>query len=264
MHTYWRVQEKSSPLFPDVEWNRPQRRDLAGRLGIIGGNKLGFAAVAEAYQMATTAGAGQVRVLLPDALKKSVPPQMSDVLFAPTNLSGGLASEAASELAALGQWADVLLLVGDAGKNSQTAMLYEQLLADAAQPVVLTRDAIDLVQHSAQRLLDNPHLLFVASFAQVQRLFHTVYYPKLLTFRMQLAQLVEVLHKFTITYPVTMVTFHAEQLIIARGGEVITQQWPEPMRIWRGETAARMAAYLLWSPEAPLAAASASIAEGTR
>ena len=56
--------------FPDVEWNKPERRDQAGKLGIIGGNKLGFLAVAESYQEALKAGVGEARVLLPDALKK--------------------------------------------------------------------------------------------------------------------------------------------------------------------------------------------------
>lgn len=259
MHTYWRVQKKSEPLFPDVLWNRPERRDMAGRLGVVGGNKLGFAAVAESYQAAASAGAGQVRVLLPDALKASVPAQMTDVLFAPTTPSGGMSSDAASQLTALMEWSDVLLCCGDAGKNSQTAVLYETMLTSAAQPVVITRDAIDLTMHSAAQWLDNPHVVVVASFAQTQKLLRAVYYPKILTFRMQLAQLVEVMHKFTISYPVTIATFHAEQLVMAHGGEVVTQNWDQPLSIWRGISAARMAAYLLWSPEAPLAAISTSL-----
>ena len=61
-----------APLFPDVEWSRPEQRTMRGRLGIIGGNKLGFAGVAEAYTTALQAGAGEVRVLLPDILKKTM------------------------------------------------------------------------------------------------------------------------------------------------------------------------------------------------
>ena len=248
MDTFWRKQEKSKPLFPDVEWNRPERRDQAGRLGIVGGNKLGFAAVATSYQAARDAGAGEVRVLLPDTLRRTVPAAMTDVLFAPTNPSGGLSGAATSELAALGEWANVMLLIGDAGKNSETAALYEQFVRQYHRPAVLSRDAIDLVQNSFPAILDNPHVVFVASFAQVQK------------FSMQLAQLVEALHKFTITYPITLAVFHADQLVIAQGGEVITQAWTEPMQLWRGQTAAHAASYLLWSPEAPLAAISTSMA----
>lgn len=257
--SYWHRQAAGSALFPDIEWNRPERRDQAGRLGIVGGNKLGFSAVADSYAIASESGVGEVRVLLPDALRKSVPPSMTDVLFAPTNHSGGLANEAATELASLSEWADVLLFSGDAGKNSQTAILYESLITKREKPSVITRDAIDLLQNSFQSILDNPQVTFVASFAQVQRLFRAVYYPKMLTFSMQLAQFVEVLHKFTLTYPVSVVTLHAEQLIIAHGGEVVSQVWNDPMRIWRGHTAARAASYLVWTPQAPLKALASSI-----
>lgn len=259
-YPYWKKQESAKPLFPDVEWNKPERKNQAGKLGIVGGSKLGFAAVAESYQMALETGAGEVRVLLPDALKKSVLPQMSDVVFGPTTTSGGLSGEAKSDFQALADWSDVLLLAGDSGKNSQTAILYEEIITKTEKPVVLTRDAIDLVQNSFQSLLDKPEVVFVGSFSQAQRIFKEVYYPKVLTFSMQLAQFIEALHKFTLTYPTTIVTLHNEQIIIARSGEVITQNWPDPMRIWRGHTAARAASYLLWTPQAPLKAIAASIA----
>lgn len=260
MDTFWRTQQPAQPLFPDVEWNRPERRDLAGKLAIVGGNKLGFAAVATAYQTARDTGAGSIRVLLPHDLKKGIPPQMTDVLFAPTTPSGGLSAQAAPDLQAIGAWADVVLLAGDAGKNSQTAALYEAFIDSATIPIVIMRDAIDVVQHSLSTIVNQPNVVLITSFAQLQKLFRAVYYPKVLTFRMQLAQCVDALHKFTITYPLTVMVLHADHLIIARGGEVVTQAWNEPMRLWRGETGARVASYLLWSPEAPLAACAAAIA----
>ncbi len=256
---FWKKQELGKPLFPDVEWNKPERRDQAGRLGIIGGNKLGFLAVAESYQEALKTGVGEARVLLPDALKKNVPSAMTDVLFAPTNQSGSLANEALSEALALENWADVLLLCGDAGRNSQTSIVYEELIKKANIPVVLTRDAIDLVQNSFAEILESPHVVFIASLAQTQKIFRAVYYPKIITFSIQLAQLVDILHKFTITYPVTICVFHADNLIIAHGGEVVTQNWNAPMAIWRGTVGARAASYLVWSPESPLAAISTAI-----
>ena len=164
--SYWQRQEPSKPLFPDVEWNRPERLDQSGRLAIIGGNKLGFSSIAEAYATAQTTGVGQVRVLLPDILKKSVPSSMTDVLFAPTNPSGSLAQTSLTEAMSLCDWSDVLLLIGDAGRNSQTAIVHEELVKRSQQPVVITRDAIDLLQNSFAEILDNQHVVFVASFAR--------------------------------------------------------------------------------------------------
>ncbi|MDB5183681.1 MAG: hypothetical protein JWO07_362, partial [Candidatus Saccharibacteria bacterium] len=86
-----------------------------------------------------------------------------------------------------------------------------------------------------------------------------VYYPKILTFSMQLQQLVETLHKFTITYPVTVMTFHQEQLVIAAGGQVTTTPWDAPMSIWKGSVATYASAYYLWNPKKPLEAATASL-----
>jgi len=260
--SYWQRQEPGKPLFPDVEWNRPERLDQSGRLAIIGGNKLGFSSVAEAYATAQTTGVGQVRVLLPDVLKKSVPSSMTDVLFAPTNPSGSLAQAAITEAVSLRDWSDVLLLIGDSGRNSQTAIVHEELVKRSQQPVVITRDAIDLLQNSFAEILDNQHVVFVASFAQVQKIFRSVYYPKMLTFSIQLAQFVDILHKFTITYPLTLATFHADTILIAQHGTVTSTPWSQPMALWQGTVPTRIAAYTMWNPATPLQAATASLLDG--
>src|SRR5688572_9623158 len=90
---YWLKQQPDTPLFPNIEWQKPEQRSLAGKLLIIGGNAHGFAAVAQAYQDARAAGAGEVRVALPDALKKTIDPLALDCVYVPTNASGGITKE---------------------------------------------------------------------------------------------------------------------------------------------------------------------------
>ncbi len=258
-NTYWQKQKPTEPLFPDIEWSKPERRDQAGRLGVIGGNKLGFAGVAEAYAVAGRSGVGQLRVLLPDALKKTVSTAISEAIFTPSNPSGGISQAAVTDMKALAEWSTGILLIGDAGRNSETAVAYEQFIEAYQGPLTISRDAVDLVKNNASLLIERPDTILVTSFAQTQKLFQSVYYPKMLTFSMQLLQLVEALHKFTITYPVTIVTLHQNQLIIASEGKVVTQPWDSPLKIWRGETAARIASYWLWNPTKPLESAVASI-----
>lgn len=260
-HTFWKKQTVSKPLFPDIEWNKPEQKSHAGKLAIVGGNKLGFIAVGEAYTVAKDLGAGQVRAIMPDALKRAIPTSITDTLFVPSNTSGGFSREALPELMAACNWADVCLLVGDNGRNSETAMAFESLLSSQTGHIVITRDAVDLIRPTSQSAVSRPDTTLVLSFAQLQKLFQAVYYPKILSFSMQLMQLVETLHKFTLTYPVTIVTFHQSQLIIAHDGEVVTQEFDEPMAIWRGITATRAATYLLWTPKNPLEAIAASIAQ---
>lgn len=257
MHSYWQKQSSTKPLFPDIEWNKPEQRAHAGKLAIIGGNKLGFVAVRDAYEVATDLGAGQIRAILPDVLKRTVPASVADAVFLPSNPSGGFSRQALPDFGAACAWADLCLLIGDAGRNSETAMAFESLLEGNGH-IMITRDAVDLMLPAMARVVDRSDTTLVVSFAQLQKVLQSVYYPRIISFSMQLLQLVEALHKFTITYPVTIVTFHHSQLIVASAGTVVTQEFDQPMAIWRGITAARGATYLLWNQHKPLEAIATS------
>ena len=258
LHSYWHKQDPKTPLYPDIEWNKPEQRGMAGKLAIVGGNKLGFAGVSESYSIATAAGIGQLRVLLPDVLRKTVPAVISDALFAPTNPSGGLSRDALTDMKVLGDWSTGVILIGDAGRNSETAILYEDFVRDYEGQLTITRDAVDLLRNTLEVVVERPNTLLVVSFAQLQKIFQSVYYPKMLAFSMQLAQAIEAVHKFTITYPVTIVTFHQDQLIVAVNGEVTTTPWHNPMAIWRGSVGMQAAVYWSWTPSKPLEAISSS------
>lgn len=258
-YSYWHKQTANVPLYPDIEWSKPEQKSHAGRLGIIGGNKLGFTGVAEAYVVSTSSGIGEVRVLMPDGLKKSIPPIMSDVIYGATNPSGGLAKDALVEMKALGQWATGILMIGDAGRNSETAIVYEDFLHDYSGPLTITRDAVDLIKNASSSIVERPDTLLVVSFAQLQKLFQLVYYPKVLTFSMQLTSLVEAIHKFTITYPVSITVLFKDQLLVASGGEVTSTPWDNPMAIWRGNTASKASCYWMWNPGKPLESVTASL-----
>ena len=110
-HLYWHKQTTEKPLFPDIEWSKPEQKAQKGKLGIIGGNKLGFISVAESYETSLKTGAGEARVFVPDVLRKSIPASMTDVVFGDTNPSGGLAKNALVEMKALGDWSTGILLL---------------------------------------------------------------------------------------------------------------------------------------------------------
>lgn len=256
--SYWQQQTKAAPLFPDIEWSKPEQKSLAGKLLIIGGNKLGFAAVAAAYATAQTAGIGECKVALPDVLKKTIDPSTFDCVFAASNPSGGFSKEALSELKGYINWADGLLFIGESGRNAETAIVYEQLLQIDC-PTILTRDALDLVRNQAGQWLHNSQLCAVATFAQLQKIFQAVHYPKMLLFSMQLSQLVDALHKFTITYPTRIITLHHNQLIVAHDGQVSTTPCDDNLIIWRGTIATRAGVYVVQHPNQPFEALTSAV-----
>lgn len=260
---YWLKQEPGRALYPNIEWQKPEQKALAGKLLIIGGNTHGFAAVAQAYQDAVKAGVGECRVVLPDSLKKSIDPSVLDCVFVPANQSGGVSREGLNSLKAAVSWADGVLFIGDAGRNSETAIVYEELLRQFPDKLaVITRDAADLLKATWPQLLDREQTLLILTLAQLQKVFQSVYYPKTILFSMQLTNLVETLHKFTITYPAAIVVFHNGQLVVAQSGKVTSTQWEEPMMIWRGSVAAKASVYATWHKSQLLPAITTSFFTG--
>lgn len=257
--TYWHKQTAENPLYKDFEWNKPERQSERGKLGIIGGQSSGFIAVAESYNIAKSSKIGQVRVLLPDSLKKTVPISSDEVVFSMTNSTGGLSKEAESDVLALIKWSDICLMIGDSGKSSETAICYENTISKTESPIIITRDAVDLLLNSVDLLLSKPNVALVLSFAQMQKLFKNCYYPIILSFNMQLTQLVEALHKFTITYPISICVYYQSSIVIASGGEVTTTKFEKPMDIWRGITATKMALNWIYKKEDPLQCFTAAV-----
>lgn len=256
---YWHKQSIDKPLYPDILWQRPEQKSLAGKLAIIGGNKLGFAAVAQAYADAQKAGVGQSRVILPEALKASIDKLALDCVYVPTNPSGGMSRDALQPLQAAAAWSDAMLAIGDMGRNSETAITLEQLLATSTKPAIITRDAVDLLRASMSQLVARENTIFVLSLAQLQKLFQAVYYPKSILFSMQLSTLVETLHKFTISYPITIVAFHQNHIVVAHDGRVSSTPWENALAIWRGSVATKAAVYALQNPTKPFEAITTSL-----
>lgn len=269
MFDYWQVQSKNL-LFPQIAWSKPEQRAQAGKLLIVGGGAGQFRGLALAFEIAKKTGAGDVRILAPDSLRKIIKiDNLTDVIFAPSNNSGGFSAKALADFRAGEAWADSLLFIGDTNKNSETAVLFERFLFETEKPVVLARDAVDILTNSFSQLLEKENLTVIASFAQLQKIFLSVFYPKVLTFSMKLPQLVENLHKFTLTFPAEIITFHYENLIFAKNGTVFSTPVSaeislgkiSPLKIWTGEIPTKIAVFQMWNPQKTLESAITAVAQ---
>lgn len=254
---YWQKQSTDKPLFPDIEWSKPEQRSMAGKLAIIGGNKGGFLAISDNYTFAQKIGIGQIKVLLPDSLKGIIPIN-PDMIFSASTKSGGLSQDAKPEFQEIARWSDGILLIGDAGKSSETSILYEQFIENTDKLVVITRDAVDLFSNFSS-ILDKPNVTLVISMAQLQKIFQNVYYPIIIALSMQLTNLVEALHKFTVTYSCTIVVFHQENIVVANQGRVSTTPNQSAMQLWRGHTATKAIVYWIWTSNKPFESIATSL-----
>src|ERR1039458_4871484 len=150
--SYWHQQTLDKPLFPELEWSQPQQRSKGGKLLIVGGYAHGFAAPGEAYGSATKAGAGSIRVILPGNLKKLVGKIFPAAEYAPSSASGGLNADALGDIVSAASWADCVLLAGDFGNNSETAILLEQFVGKYNGELVADSDSIDCLKHTPELL----------------------------------------------------------------------------------------------------------------
>jgi len=259
--TYWQRQTPDKPLFPDLLWSRPENKRQAGKLLIVGGNLHGFAAPATAYSEALKAGIGTARVLLPDSLQKTVGRVLEAGEYAPSTPSGSFARSALAELMAMAGWADGVLLAGDFGRNSETAILLEQLLTKYGDQLTLTNDAVDYFAKTPDDLLKRPETTLVLSFSQLQQLATSAGFTSPFTFNMDLLRLVESLHEFTEKYPVAIITKHLQNIFVAVGGQVNTTKLTTDIDTWRVETAAHAAVWWLQNPGKTFEALMTSLVE---
>ncbi len=259
MLDYWHKQTAEQPLFPDLLWSRPEHKKQAGKLLIVGGNAHGFAAAAEAYSTAVTAGIGTARAALPDSLQKTVGRIFEAGEYAPSTPSGSFSQKALAELLAMGGWADGVLLAGDFGRNSETAILLEQLLAKFPGRLTLTQDALDYFTKAPEMLLQRKDTLLVLSFAQLQKLAASARFGTAFTFDMDFLRLVGALHDFTSQHQAAIIVKHLETILVSVRGQVSTTKLAAEQPVWRVRTAAAASVWWLQNSAKPFAALTTAV-----
>ena len=243
---------------PNIFWNIPEQK--TGVLQIIGGNANNFATEIKQAEFLNSLPIKDVRLMLPDALQSKVPP-VPGINFAPSTESGSF--DKSDELKFAVEDADITLFAGDFTKNSKTAVAISKVLKESTKPVVIARDTIDTIVDSADEFMEKGNITIIATMAQLQKLFRSLMYPKMILLSSPLMPIVEILHKFTLSYPVTIFTFHQEKIIITSNGKVVTTSLNAtdytPIGLFVGDLPPKIAALQLFTPGKSLESTQASL-----
>ncbi len=258
MQDYW-LRQTTKPLFPELEWSRPENKLQAGKLLIIGGNAAGFAVPAESYAAAVRAGIGVVRVLLPESLRRSVGKLFPEAEFVPSTPSGSLALQSLAELLGASMWADGILLPGDISRNSETTVLLEGFLEKYQGQTTLTKDVADIFCQQPISILHRPQTLLVLAMGQLRKLGSEAHFPRAFTSEMGLVQLAENLHEFTKRFPLCIITRHQGHYIAATGGQISTTPVHNESPVWRAKLAATASVWWLQNPTKPFEALTTAV-----
>ena len=188
--------------------------------------------------------------MLPESLKKNLP-SLPNFVFVPATSAGTFGES--KVLYDVFNTADANLILGDFSKNSITSKAVASACAAAEKMTLITRDSVDLLsENHPDRLLMNERIIIFASVVQLSKLLRAIYYPKMLLMSQSLVQVAEVLHKFTLSYPVSIITLHNGQILVAENGLVkavaLEKSGYSPVMIWNGELAAKIVALNMYNP----------------
>lgn len=231
MFDYWVKQATDKPLFPDFEWDRPERKDQAGKLLIIGGSTGSFKGAAEAYSIANDAGIGEVKALIPESLRK-ITKDLPDISYAPSNSSGSFSVQSAEIMTYASLWADGVILSGEYGRNSETSISLSSLVKSYGGFLFITKDGVDILHSEFKNIAQRNNVFIICSYSQLQKIAIDLKDEVPFKYSDPLTKVVEHLHEFTINNKFNIITKHADYLIASTNGQIITTERKDLDELW--------------------------------
>lgn len=218
------LQQLDKPLFPDIIWSRPETIHGAGKLTIIGGQAQEFAHVAASYTEAEKAGAGVIRVLMPESTRK-VTSMLPNIEYADANLSGSFSRLALNALLNLANWGDGTLLAGDLGKNSETSLVLEKFITDYDGLIAVSSLARPSITISAKELYGRGDTILSLTFNDFQKDIIALGHDKPVTSATPSSELAAILRDITEQYKAHLIVATDKFLWTAGAGQVASTKF---------------------------------------
>lgn len=225
MFDYWE-QQKDKPLFPDLLWSRPENKALLPKVSIVGGSKHGFVKAAAVYQNVLETGSSSLKLLLPDALKDSLPAN-SDFIFIESTKTGSFSSSLFDNLRAIQASSDIVIVSEDSGKESElTQALHKIISEDNCDLMMVGESALANDSYFDDIINRQKNTVFVIEPRQLQKI--TSRLPVQVSFRSSdgLVDLVKGLHQITsVLGAVIFVVSTNKEVIISVNGDVFSTKY---------------------------------------
>lgn len=219
---YWQRQI-DKPLFPNLLWSRPETKLGAGKLLIIGGQAQEFIHVAESFAAAEKAGAGIIRVVMPDSTRK-ITKMLPNIEYGPSNLSGSFAKNALAELVDASQWADGVLLAGDLGKNSETNLMLENFITKHNELLIVASESLQSVTLLAKDLFLKENIVLVLTFDELQKIGIELGLKNPIISSVGNPEFAQILHEITRDYKPALLVMRDNYVWTAHNGNISLTQ----------------------------------------
>ena len=212
------VSQSGSPLYPNILYNRPLTRNAGATLLIVGGHSGEFSMPTAIHQLATAAGIGQCKVILPDRLV-SLLGGAPDTYFVPSSTSGSLGREALGRILELEEDADGTAIGASLSNNSNTTILVEKLITSLTRPVIVFDEGLTALGRNSSVVTDNPDALLILTMAEVFKLAGHLTIPIRIRTGGGLINKLEIIQDLTAASRCTYAIFGTE-IITASGSDI--------------------------------------------
>jgi len=261
--TYWQKQTLKSPLFDGIIWGKPQRKDLLGKLLVVGGNSHAIGVPSSAFNIALEQGVGECKVAMPDKTRKLLGPKPPpNIELVASNPSGSFSSKAAIELKNQILSVNATIFAGDFGQNSETAILLEKLLGLPGLQTY-SDDSLDYFITKPLPILRRKDTLLVLDTTQLQKIALHAKLSHTFTHDMELLQFIDRLHEFTNMFCCNILISHKDQMLVASSGQVISTKVEAKANNWQITYATAATVWWLQNPSQPLQAISTAITQAS-
>jgi NAD(P)H-hydrate repair Nnr-like enzyme with NAD(P)H-hydrate dehydratase domain len=156
-------------------------------------------------------------------------------------------------------WADAVLLAGDFGRNSETAILLESVLEKHRGQITINQDALDYFIKQPELALNREDTCIVATFEQLQKIAASTGSTTALTSSMDLLHFIEGIHQLSQKSAAHIITKFQDTMVVASQGDVTTTKLSHDKKTWRVETAANASVWWLQNPNNAMAALTTSL-----
>lgn len=253
-------QNPGKTLYPDIEWSKPENSNLLGKLLIIGGSGHSIAAPSTAYQIASNFGASNVKVIVPEAAKKNIPITLPFLEFAESNHSGSFSKRSTVYIKSFVASSDCTFFCGNFGKNSETAILIEDIIAGAKGLISVSGDAVDYFMLSPNKILSRDNSIVVASFAQLQKMAKNSPFNEAFLFSDGINATAQKLEKFLKDTKCIIITEKDGTLFLASNQNVLVTKFNKLPEDWQISTASLASCWAMFNSNNMFEACATAIA----
>jgi hypothetical protein len=159
----------TSKLESKLAWERPERKDQAGKLALFGGVSLKLKEVDTIFQQATKYGVGSAVALVPESLAKVF--KRKDQYLVPVILDHyfGL-TDAGLETVQEELFLTNALILADIGNSSATGLRLAKVVSNSFKTVIISDSSATLAISYPNEILANPNVVLVLNLQNLQKI----------------------------------------------------------------------------------------------